>query len=189
MDNPSNINVVENLWNDLSKPLKGFIKKHIKNSQDADDILQNVFYKIHNNIDNLKDTERLHSWVYSITRNAIMDFYREHKYDAILTEIPVDIIDDQEEINANEEIAECLKAMIYYLPEKYKDAIILTEFQNLTQKELSVKMGLSVSGAKSRVQRARVKLKEMLLGCCNLEFDHFGNIIEYQHKNKDCKFC
>lgn len=168
---------VENLWNDLSRPLKGFIKKHIKNNQDADDILQNVFYKIYNNIGSLKNTEKLNSWVYAIARNAIMDFYREHKYDALLTELPDDLADYQAEINANEEIAECLKTMIQYLPEKYKSAIILTEFQNLTQKELSERMGLSLSGAKSRVQRARVKLKEMLLACCSLEFDRFGNFI------------
>ena len=189
MDNPSSTYVVENLWNDLSKPLKGFIKKHIHNNQDADDILQNVFYKIQTNIGSLKDTEKLHSWVYAIAKNAIMDFYRAHKYDELLDELPENLADYQEEINANEEIAECLKAMIQYLPEKYKSAIILTEFQNLTQKELSVKMGMSVSGAKSRVQRARVMLKEMLMGCCSFEFDHFGNIIDYQHKNKNCKFC
>lgn len=188
MDNPSSI-YVENLWNDLRKPLKGFINKHIKNNQDADDILQNVFYKIHNNIGSLKDTEKLNSWVYAIARNAITDFYREHKYDALLTELPDDLTDYQTETNANEEIAECLKTMIQYLPEKYKSAIILTEFQNLTQKELSERMGLSLSGAKSRVQRARLKLKEMLLACCSLEFDHFGNVVEYQHKNENCKFC
>lgn len=189
MSNSSSTIVVENLWNDLSKPLKGFIKKHIKNNQDADDILQNVFYKIQTNIGSLKNTEKLHSWVYTIAKNSIMDFYREHKYDQLLTELPDGLAYYQAEINANEEIAECLKTMIQYLPEKYKSAIILTEFQNLTQKELSEKMGLSLSGAKSRVQRARVKLKEMLIGCCSLEFDHFGNIIEYQHKNKNCKFC
>lgn len=78
-------------------------------------------------------------------------------------ELSEDIINETEyELTANDEIAQCLKAMINYLPEKYKQAIKLTEFQNLTQRELGERMGLSVSGAKSRVQRARLKLKEML---------------------------
>ncbi len=94
-----------------------------------------------------------------------------------------------DDLSSNEEIVSCLKAMINHLPEKYKQAIILTEFQNLTQKELSERMGLSLSGAKSRVQRARSMLKETLLGCCHLEFDRLGNIIDYTHKTKDCKFC
>jgi RNA polymerase sigma-70 factor (ECF subfamily) len=189
MNNLSSTTIVENIWNDFSKPLKGFIINHINNTQDVDDILQNVFYKIHNNISSLKDSDKIYAWVYKIAKNTITDFYRAQKYESYFTELPEEIIiDTQHEITANDEIAQCLKA-IYYLPEKYKCAIILTEFQNLTQKELGSKMGLSLSGAKSRVQRARAKLKEMLLDCCSLEFDHFGNVIDYNQKNKDCKYC
>jgi len=79
--------------------------------------------------------------------------------------------------------------MINVLPEKYREAILLTEFGNYTQKELSEKMGLSLSGAKSRIQRARNQLKEMLIGCCQIDFDHFGNVVDYKHKTEDCKFC
>ena len=74
------------------------------------------------------------------------------------------------------------------MPEKYKQAIILTEYEGLTQK-LAEKLGLSLSGAKSRVQRARLKLKELLLNCCHFELDRFGNILEYHHKSKACNFC
>lgn len=65
----------------------------------------------------------------------------------------------------------------------------MVKLHNVTQKELGERMCLSVSGAKSRVQRARVKLKEMLLGCCQLEFDRLGNVIEYKHKCSNSKFC
>jgi RNA polymerase sigma-70 factor (ECF subfamily) len=149
-----------------------------------------VFYKIHSNISSIKDTEKIHAWVYSIARNAIVDFYRTKKYEDRTIELSEDILSEpDDELVANDEIAQCLKAMIAYLPESYKQAILLTEFQYLTQKELSERMGLSVSGAKSRVQRARAMLKEMLLGCCQLEFDRLGNVIDYQHKCSDCKFC
>lgn len=189
MNNLSNTSIVENIWNDFNKPLKNFIKRHINNEQDADDILQNVFYKIQANIANLKDVEKIHAWVYIITKNAITDFYRIKKHELSL-ELPEEITyDTQEEITANYEIAQCLKSMVYSLPEKYKTAIILTEFQNLTQKELSLKLGLSVSGAKSRIQRARNKLKEMLLNCCSLEFDYQGNVVDYKNKCDECKFC
>ena len=89
----------------------------------------------------------------------------------------------------NKEIAACLKTMIDSLPEKYKEVVILTEFNNMTQKELSEKIGLSLSGVKSRVQRGRKKLKTILLDCCNLEFDRLGNVIDYQHKSSECKYC
>jgi RNA polymerase sigma-70 factor (ECF subfamily) len=178
------------IWDDFSKPIKNYIKKRVRNDQDVDDILQNVFCNIHNGVNNLKDTDKVYAWVYRITRNAIADFYRAQKPELSITELSEDIIyETEDKLNANDEIAQCLIAMINYLPEKYKQAIILTEFQNLTQKELGERMGLSVSGAKSRVQRARVKLKEMLLGCCYLEFDRLGNVIDYKHKCENCKFC
>ncbi|RCX14362.1 RNA polymerase sigma (SigZ) subunit [Anaerobacterium chartisolvens] len=184
------ITSIESIWEEFNKPLKSFIQRRIKNDQDVDDILQNVFYKIHSSINSLRDTEKTHAWVYRIARNTIVDFYRAQKYEEGIIELSEDILSEtDDESTANDEIAQCVKAMIEYLPESYKQAILLTEFQHLTQKELGERMGLSVSGAKSRVQRARAKLKEMLLGCCQLEFDRLGNVIDYQHKCNDCKFC
>lgn len=181
---------LESILEQFGKPLKDFIKSRVKTDQDAEDILQDVFYKIYKNLDHLNDTNKIYAWIYQITKNAIIDYYRNNKSDnANLDHFEENIDGTYEEVNANEEISQCIKTMINSLPEKYKQALILTEFQNLTQKELAEKMGLSVSGAKSRVQRARIKLKELLLGCCRLEFDHYGNVIDYEHKCSDCKFC
>lgn len=181
---------VESIWKEFSTPLRCFISSRVKYDQDVDDILQNVFYKIHKNINSLRKADRIHAWVYTIARHAISDFYRIRKSEEDVIELPEDIISDmEEELTANVEIAKCIGAIVRDLPEKYKQAIVLTEFQNLTQKELSEKMGLSVSGAKSRVQRGRAIIKETLLGCCHLELDCRGNIINYKHKTRDCKFC
>lgn len=177
------------IWGKFSLPLKRFIIKRISNDQDVDDVLQDVFIKIHNNFGSLKDNTKIHAWVYRITCNAIVDYYRQ-KETIELVELPDDLASvDEENLSFNGEIAACLKTMIDSLPEKYKEAIILTEFQNLTQKELSERMGLSLSGAKSRVQRGRKKLKEMLLGCCQLKFDRMGNVIDYKHRSSECKYC
>lgn len=172
---------IESIWKDFSKPLKRFIKSRVKSDQDVEDILQIVFYKVIENISKLNETDKMNAWIYKITRNVINDFYRTQKFTMI--EFSDEIISEsQDKDNVNDEIAQCLKGMIQNLPEKYKQAIQLTEFENLTQKELGERLGLSESGAKSRVQRARLKLKEMILSCCSLEFDGFGNIIDYEHK-------
>ncbi|MEW6182511.1 MAG: sigma-70 family RNA polymerase sigma factor [Bacillota bacterium] len=138
----------------------------------------------------MKDEKKVSAWVYRITRNAIVDYYRRKEKTPELTQIPEPTVNvSLDELSVNAEISNCLPEMIGHLPEKYKQAIIFAEFHNLTQKELGEKVGLSLSGAKSRVQRAREKLKEMLLGCCDLEFDRLGNIIDYKHKSNACKFC
>jgi RNA polymerase sigma-70 factor (ECF subfamily) len=181
---------VNDIWEQFNKPLKKFIRKRVNNDQDTDDIFQEVFIRIHNNIGSLKDDSKINAWIYNIARNVIIDYYRKHEKSIKLVEIYEDlIIEKDDELSLNSEIANCLKPMIDTLPEKYKQAIILTEFENLTQKELSKSMGLSLSGAKSRVQRARKKLKEIILDCCSLEFDNLGNIINYEHKSADCKYC
>ena len=146
MDNTLSSTNVEYLWVHFSKPLMSFIKKRVNNDRDAEDILQDVFFKIQSNINSLKVGDKIHAWVYSITRNAITDFYRTHRIENLSSELSDDIPDDRLNSgseNANEEIAQCLKVMINLLPDKYKEAILLTEFQNLTQKELSQRLGLS----------------------------------------------
>jgi len=76
--------------------------------------------------------------------------------------------------------------MMNSLPELDRQALILTEYRGLTQKELGERLGLSFSGAKSRVQRAREKLKQMLLACCHFELDRQGHIINYQSRCQCC---
>lgn len=180
----------DSIWDEFSTPLKTFVKNRINNDQDAEDILQIIFLKINDNIDNLIKIDKTQTWIYKIARNTIYDFYRSQKHDLYIDNLAEDTLcDQQEEASLNNEMAQCLKNMIQYLPDKYKQALILTEFENLTQKELALQLNISVSGAKSRVQRARAMLKEMILNCCNIEQDHRGNIIDYKYKNKNCEHC
>jgi RNA polymerase sigma-70 factor, ECF subfamily len=79
--------------------------------------------------------------------------------------------------------------MIQQLPEHYREAVILSELQGLTQKEVAKVQGTSLSGAKSRVQRGRALLKNMLDDCCRLEFDHRGRLCGYERKNRGCDIC
>ncbi|HLZ55439.1 MAG TPA: sigma factor-like helix-turn-helix DNA-binding protein, partial [Ktedonosporobacter sp.] len=71
-------------------------------------------------------------------------------------------------------------------PDQDRQALVLTEYQGLTQKELGERLGLSFSGAKSRVQRAREKLKQELLACCHFELDRRGHILDYQPRCDCC---
>jgi RNA polymerase sigma-70 factor (ECF subfamily) len=81
----------------------------------------------------------------------------------------------------------CVRRFVGQLTPEYRDALMLTEWQGLTQEEAAKKLGLSVSGAKSRVQRARHQLKELLLDCCRFEMDRRGNVLEtYPRRKPQC---
>lgn len=175
----------ELLYKKLSHQLKFFIGKRVSDPMSVEDILHDVFMKIHNNIGTLSNPAKAESWVFQITRNAIIDHYRQNKIPIELEDKIVPVFDSHEE-DRHKNASEDLIAFIEELPEIYKEAIILTEYQGLTQKQLAEKMNISLTGAKSRVQRAKKMLKDNLLNCCHFEYDTYGTVIDYR---KACCCC
>lgn len=150
---------LEFIWNDFHKELEGFINSRVKDRDATNDILQDIFIKIQSNIGTLRDESKLSSWIYQITRNTINDYFRKLK-----PQIEINDFDKIEEnqITANMELEKCLQPFVNQLDDKYKEALILTEFKGLTQKQLAQKLDISYSGAKSRVQRAKENLKKTI---------------------------
>ena len=69
----------ERVWEAFHTPLQHFIRRRISDEASAEDVLQDVFLKIHQHVETLKDVKKLESWIYQITRNAIIDSYRSRK--------------------------------------------------------------------------------------------------------------
>lgn len=166
--------------------LRRYITRRVSHREDAEDILQDVFVSIQNNISSIREEGAVKAWLSQIARNRIADYYRSQK--------PTELLDDNipntkaESENANREISICVRNMINELPVKYQQAIKLTTYQGLNQKQVAQQLGLSLSGAKSRVQRSRTLIKKMLQRCCQMEFDRVGNIIDYKQKGK-IRYC
>jgi RNA polymerase sigma-70 factor, ECF subfamily len=175
---------LEIIYQDFHSKLYHFIVGRISDPDAAEDILQDVYLKIHSNIDNLRESDRLQSWIYQITRNAITDYYRRVRPQDELSESLISPLDD--EPGALSELTAPVKGMLNCLPENYRQALELTELQGLSQVELATRLNISVSGAKSRVQRAREKLKKAFLDCCHFEFDRLGRVIHYEPKCSHC---
>ena len=167
---------VENIWQEFSEQLRRFIRGRVSDDAAADDILQNVFVKIQKRLGQLDDASKLQSWIFLIARNAVIDHYRVRKETVEVPETLVaETANDDPDI---EGLKVAFRRMIEALPEPYREAIVLTELEGLTQKELAERLGISVSGAKSRVQRGREQLKQALLDCCQFEFDRRGRVID-----------
>lgn len=166
------------LFTQLHDSLKAFILRRVSDEDLANDLLQDVFLRIHSNIGSLKDSSRIQSWVYQIARNVIIDYYRSKKQKEELDESH-HATEEMEEEDAVGRLTPALRSMINALPEPYREALILTEIEGIPQKELSIRWGISFSGAKSRVQRGRAMLREMLERCCHFEFDRYGTLLDY----------
>ena len=178
----------EDIWSEFGQRLRGFILKRIPEPADADDILQDVFVKLHTRIDTLRDQDRLAPWLYQIARNTIIDYYRARQPLAPLSEA-IRIEDEPETGDPEARIARGLVGMIDRLPDKYRQAVVLSELQGLPQHAVADRLGLSLSGAKSRVQRGRQLLRQALLDCCHFEFDRLGGLIDYTPKPACCPRC
>jgi RNA polymerase sigma-70 factor (ECF subfamily) len=173
MDEP-----LDRVWDQYSHRLKAFIRSRVADEAEAEDILQEVFIRVHRQLCCQPDWNKPDSWFYQIARNLIIDHYRRWRELVELSDSwPAET--DLHEDDPEAELALSLKEMIDELPEPYRQALLLTEYQGLSQKQLAERQGLSLSGAKSRVQRARDKLRDMLLQCCHFEFDRRGRILDY----------
>lgn len=173
----------EEIWFDLKDQLFNFILKRVNSKSISEDILQDVFLKIHMNISKLSEEDKLSSWVYQITRNSIIDYYRKKKISTDqIPELPEDLSDS----NLNTEFYGCLKSHIQQLDEKDRDAIVKTAFENVSQKDYAASQNISYSAAKSRIQRARKKLNDLFVSCCQIQTDKYGNIIGSSNENCSC---
>lgn len=168
-------NEIQIIWKDLCKELTAFINSKVKDEDVSKDILQETFLKVHTNIHQLKDSSKLTSWIYQITRNNINDYYRSKKQVIPIENLELAI----EKEPSFENLANCINSKIEQLPKKYQEAMVLTTFKNLKQTELADYLGISYSGTKSRVQRAKEKLKELVSDCENVETDSNNQIVEH----------
>lgn len=177
----------EHVWYALYEPIRSFIDKRVADKQSVEDLVQEVFLKVHVHIGALRDEAKLESWIYQITRHLIADHYRQKLQLASLEEgEPLLAPEEMLEEDIHAELAPSITAMVNSLPPPYREALFLTDYQGLSQKDLAIRLGLSFSGAKSRVQRARGKLKQLLLDCCDFELDRFGRVIDYQPRCGCC---
>lgn len=179
--------ITEKIWTEYHRKLLSFVKRRVSDEAIAEDILQEIFIKIHTRIDSLKDNVKLENWLYKITRNTVYDYYRTHKPSEQLPEelVQPDIEDNE---SAKQELEACLEPMINQLSDKYRDSVYLSEITGLNQQEVADKQSISLSGAKSRVQRGRNLLKGLLHECCEIELDRNNHIIDFSKKigKSDC---
>lgn len=167
----------EQIWELLSAKLRSFLLQRVSDRQVAEDLLQETFLRIHKKLDDIEDEQRMTAWVFQIARNLVTDHYRS-KAHANLATVTEDIeIPTREEENLNEQVEGWLTTMIAQLPDSYRQAVEMYELEGMPQQQIADNLGISLSVAKSRVQRGREKLKSLLFDCCSFEQDRRGNII------------
>jgi RNA polymerase sigma-70 factor (ECF subfamily) len=170
----------ESAWAAFHVRLRAFVSRRVKQRADAEDIVQKVFLDMHRSLPTLRARGNLGPWLYRTATNAVADYYRAP---ARRREVPAGAtsdLDDLGRLPAPVDEAEgtdvdfaagCLRPMVQLLPEDYRRAIELVELDGLTQTAAAERERISLSGMKSRIQRARRRLKAALLECCEVALD------------------
>lgn len=178
---------VTTIYKQFHADLLGYIKSKVRSTEDAEDILQNVFIRIASNIDKLSEELKVKNWIFTITRNAIIDYYRVNaskKKLALAGEMDENI-PEAEDPDPTKGLDQCMSNMINLLPEEYRDIIIDSELKGIRQKDLAARHGMAYPSMRSRVQRGRERLKQLFYNCCHIETDKRGNILSAQGRT-DC---
>ncbi len=181
----------ETVWLEFHANLLRFVASRVRNPADAEDVVQHVFLQVHRALPTLRDVDRLPAWLYQMTRRVIIDFYRKpaHRREQALDD-DVELADEvPEEPTALAELSTCLGPLMATLSTADQETLALIEFQGVSQVDAARQLGVSVSGMKSRVQRARTRLRSAVETCCRIELDRRGGLAAYQPRDCDSGGC
>jgi RNA polymerase sigma-70 factor (ECF subfamily) len=196
--------VAERLWRDVHERLTAFVALRIDDPADVADLVQTVFLRVHRHAASVNDEDRMLPWLFQVTRNAIADYYRAP---ARRREVPLTVIDDSHAMPADDGdagtseaasgfgvaavgrpddeddaiagLAACVRPMVEQLPPLYREALTLVELEGVSQVDAAARAGISVSGMKSRVQRGRSELRQVLTACCEISRSATGGVLDF----------
>lgn len=176
-----NAEATRSAYDEFEGRLRPFIAGRVP-AADVDDVVQDVFLRVQRALSGLRDDQSFVPWLYQVARSAIAESHRQRSRQ------PAPLPEDQLEIELPEEatgptaleaeLASYLVPLIARLPSPYREALTLVELEGMTQQAAADALGISLSGMKSRVQRGRAKLREVLEACCRVAVDARGTVIE-----------
>lgn len=172
------------IWNKHKTHLFNFIKEKTKSLNEAEDMLQEVAIKFQLAMEK-QHIQNHKAWLFQVARNTIADFYRNEATNPIV--LNAEIPETKDHSTSTACVCDLTGFVIqHYLPEKYGQALIMSDIEAIPQKEVAKKLKLSLTATKSRIQRARKLLKERVEECVDIEYRQDGSIGEFNLK-KGCQ--
>lgn len=178
--------VYEKIIQKYQSKVFGLIYNMTKNQNEIEDLAQEVFIKIYKNLGKFKGESSLYTWIYKITVNLCLDEMKKRK-NVIYLDEKIEVDDgevnrelpsedkSQEELYEEKELQEKLHNCINKLPEKQRVMIVLRDIKGFSYEEISKITDVKLGTVRSQINRARLKLKELL--------DEEGTFLEYIESN------
>ena len=171
----------ENAWREHHRTVLRFLQRRVTTSAVAEDLAQEAFLRFHRSAPQTDDAEVQRAWLLRTARNLLVDHYRQ----APTVPLPPEETlapHESDTVSTLRELEQCVAPLATRLPEKYRSALVL-DLDGIPQQEIADRHGITLAGAKSRVQRARQLLRREFERCCHLHIDSEQGLIDYSPRN------
>jgi len=159
--------------------LKAYVIKKVGDEHVAEDIVQDVMLKLVESHEKSTEIENIKAWLFQVSRNTIYDYYKKSRIELEVGES----LEEDDDPFSKIVVSDYIIPMIKLLPTEYGRPLMLSDIDNIPQKDIAKHLGLGVSATKMRIQRGRKKLHNLFIECCNIEYDKNGNFIGCTIKN------
>lgn len=161
------------IWNRHQRELRRWLQRQLPHPNDVDDLLQELFLKVLRHHDHLDELNHTRAWLFTVARHTLIDHLRLRRE---WVELPEELFDQSEELPLVDRLASCLPCVLAELSEADHQIIAECDLQGVKQEAFAQRYGLKLSTAKSRLQRARKRLKGQLEQSCHLRYDEQGQL-------------
>jgi len=160
-------------WHHHESELRRWLLSNLKNPTDAEDLIQDVFEKAMLQGEKFCSIKNARAWLFKVARNALIDRYRI-QHDQV--ELPDNLTIIEDEPAAVDKLSECLPRILTELSDEDREIITLCDLNEIPQQRYAQMKGISLSAAKSRIQRARKRMRQQLENGCQVQLDETGNV-------------
>ncbi|APY10126.1 RNA polymerase subunit sigma-70 [Seonamhaeicola sp. S2-3] len=175
----------KDVWNTYAEDIKHFILSKVKDEVVTDDLLQETFIKVHTKLNTLNNENKLKSWIFSIARYTVLDYFRSKKI--VYETTDEDFVFEDQKLEHTK--ADCLRGIIKSLPKKYRDPLFLSDIKGLKQTQISEQLQLPLATVKSQIQRGRKLIAQGFIDCCDFKVNDQGFLVGELKEKADCKIC
>jgi RNA polymerase sigma-70 factor (ECF subfamily) len=170
------MNCLKDAWSLHEPELRGWARHRLGNAEDAEDLLQDLFLKALRQGERFCSVHNARAWLFEVARNTLADRLRVAR---TTVELPDDLASPVSEVEAVDSLSACLPRVLSELSAEDREAITLCDLQGLAQADYAKAKGMTLSAAKSRVQRARMRMKQHMTAACQVQLDTAGHVQDF----------
>ena len=170
------MNCLATAWTTHRPELRGWLRHRVSNPAEAEDLLQDLFLKALRQGERFCSVRNARAWLFEVARNTLADHLRVTRN---TVELPDDLVAQADDIDTVDTLTACLPRVLSELSFEDREVITLCDLRGMPQAEYARQKDLTLSAAKSRIQRARQRLRDRMTTACQVQIDVTGRVSDF----------